>query len=151
MKTNRASLLDVNVLIALLDPGHEFHDSAHDWFRGNRTQGWATCPITENGCVRILAKPAYPSVGLSVAGVREILAELCRAKDHIFWPDSTSVLNASLIDLADVGPKNLTNAYLVSLAAANHGRMITFDRSIRWQSVTGCSADVLVVLRGKSA
>jgi toxin-antitoxin system PIN domain toxin len=149
MKTNRTSLLDVNVLIALLDPDHEFHDLAHAWFRLNRNMGWATCPITENGCVRILGKPAYPALGLSVASVREILAELCRAKDHVFWADSNSVLNASLIDLEGVGPKNLTDVYLLSLAFSNHGRLITFDSSIRRQSVRGCSAEVLVTLPTK--
>jgi predicted nucleic acid-binding protein len=72
------------------------------------------------------------------------------AKDHVFWADSTSVLNASLIDLAGVGPKNLTDVYLLSLAFSNHGKLVTFDSSIRRQSASGCSAEVLVVLRGKS-
>ena len=150
MKTNRASLLDVNVLIALLDPDHQFHDSAHSWFSRNRKRGWATCPITENGCVRILSKPAYPSAGLSVAAVREILAELCRAKDHLFWPDSTSVLDADLFDLTAVSPKNLTDVYLLSLAKARHGQLITFDASIRWQCIKRCSQDHLVVLPSRS-
>jgi toxin-antitoxin system PIN domain toxin len=151
MKTNRSALLDVNFLIALLDPNHEFHDSAHAWFGENRNQKWATCPITENGCVRILSKPGYPNTGLSVAAVREILAEFCLAKDHVFWPDSTSVLNTTLIDLTGVGPKNLTDIYLLSLAVVNHGRLVTFDGLIRWQSVSNCSREDLVVLAGKSA
>ena len=139
MKTNRAALLDVNVLIALLDPEHEFHDAAHAWFSRNRKLGWATCPITENGCVRILSKAAYPSAGLTAAAVREILSELCRAKDHLFWPDSTSILNAASMDLNGVGPKNLTDIYLLSVAAANHGRLITFDGAIPWRYVSGCT------------
>ena len=150
MKTNRSALLDVNVLIALLDPEHEFHDAAHAWFTRNRRHGWATCPISENGCVRILSKAGYPSAGLTVAVIREILSELCHAKDHLFWPDSLSIRDAALMDLKGVGPKNLTDIYLLSLAAANRGRLVTFDNSIRWRSVSGCSQEHLQVLQGTS-
>jgi predicted nucleic acid-binding protein len=54
------SLLDVNVLIALLDAEHVHHDAARDWMRENIRHGWATCPITQNGCLRIMAQPGYP-------------------------------------------------------------------------------------------
>ena len=57
MMRRKPGLLDVNVLIALIDPAHEFHAPAHFWFQQNRKHGWATCPITENGCLRILSKP----------------------------------------------------------------------------------------------
>ena len=80
----RSALLDVNVLIALIDPSHEFHDSAHAWFQMNRRYGWATCPITENACIRILGKPAYPYLGLTVAEIRAVLSEFCRSEDHRF-------------------------------------------------------------------
>jgi len=54
------ALLDINVLIALLDQGHLLHQPATRWLEGQLAQGWATCPITENGVVRIMAQPAYP-------------------------------------------------------------------------------------------
>ena len=95
----KPALLDVNVLIALIDPAHQFHDSSHDWFATKRRRGWATCPITENGCVRILSKPGYPSVGMTVSSVREILVEFCQASDHVFWPDSVSILDTERFDL----------------------------------------------------
>jgi uncharacterized protein len=38
-------LLDVNVLVALLDPAHLHHDAAHAWFEVKREGGWATCPF----------------------------------------------------------------------------------------------------------
>src|SRR5579862_1939400 len=113
MKTNESlrrsvSLLDVNVLIALIDPAHEFHASAHVWFKRNRQNGWATCPITENGCLRIMSNPGYPFPGLTVKRVRGILAELVRVEGHRFWPDSFSMLGANRFNLAEVGPKQLT-------------------------------------------
>src|ERR1039458_7211898 len=105
----KPALLDVNILIALIDPAHEFHAVAHAWFQANRKYKWATCPITENGCLRILSKPGYPIPGLTVARVRDILARLAGAEGHRFWPDSVSVLEANQFDLAGTGPKNITD------------------------------------------
>src|SRR5580704_3327795 len=151
MMRRKPGLLDVNVLIALIDPAHEFHAPAHLWFQQNRKYGWATCPITENGCLRILSKPGYPFPGLTPARVRDILAELAAAEGHRFWPDSVSILEANRFDLAGVGPKTLTDLYLLRLAAASEGRLITFDRTIRWEWVIGCGPGDLEVLPGTLA
>lgn len=144
----KTALLDVNVLIALIDPSHEFHDAAHDWFGRNRRFGWATCPITENACLRILGKPGYPYLGLSVAGVREILAEFCADAKHLFWADTISVLAHERFNLSDVTPKQLTDVYLLGVAVEQGGRLVTFDRGIRWQNVTGASVANVEVLAG---
>src|ERR1019366_7791369 len=116
----KPALLDVNVLIALIDPAHEFHTPAHGWFARNGQHGWATCPITQNGCLRIMSKPGYPFPGLTLIRVREILAELIQVKGHLFWPDSLSILDANRFDLAGPGPgtnpKDLTDLYLLGLA-----------------------------------
>ena len=142
----KPGLLDVNVLIALMDPAHEFHHAAHAWFQENRQFGWVTCPITENGCLRILSNPGYPLSGLTLQQVRDIIAEFVAATDHRFWPDSVSVLEANRFELAKAGPKNLTDLYLLRLASACGGRLVTFDRGIRWQSVAGCEADNLQIV-----
>lgn len=142
----RPALLDVNVLIALLDPSHEFHDSAHAWFQRNRQYGWATCPITQNACVRILGKPAYPYLGLTVAEIRNILADFCGNDGHRFWPDSVSILETSRFDLSGAGPKNLTDLYLCGIAVAQGGRVATFDQNIRWQSVAGSGPDTVEII-----
>jgi toxin-antitoxin system PIN domain toxin len=142
----KIGLLDVNVLIALLDPEHVMHDAAHRWFQKERQRGWATCPITENGCIRILSKAAYPTLGLNVAGVAAILAEFCTAKDHRFWMDCDSVLEPGRVDLSQVGPKNLTDIYLLTVAISQGGRLVTFDRGIRWESVAQARQEHLKVL-----
>jgi uncharacterized protein len=142
----KPGLLDVNVLIALIDPAHEFHASAHEWFKHNRRSGWATCPITENGCLRIMSKSGYPFPGLTVRLVRGILAELIQVEGHQFWPDSFSILESARFDFTGTTPKQLTDLYLLSLAASFAGRLVTFDRTIRWQAVTGCGPDDLEVL-----
>jgi hypothetical protein len=142
----KPALLDVNVLISLIDPAHEFHAAVHAWFETNRRHGWATCPITENGCIRIVTKRGYPFSGLSVSAVRDILAELVRLEGHRFWPDSITLLESSRVDLSLVRPRHLTDFYLLSLARSFGGRLVTFDRAIRWQAVTGCGPEDLEIL-----
>jgi hypothetical protein len=135
----KAALLDVNVLIALIDPSHELHDAAHEW--------WATCPITENACVRILAQPGYPYLGLGVQEIRGMLAEFFSDADHRFWAGSISVLDGERFDLSGVTPKQLTDVYLLGVAVAQGGRLATFDRGVRLGSVTGAGLRSVVVIR----
>jgi uncharacterized protein len=144
---SKPALLDVNVLIALIDPAHEFHAQAHFWFEHNRKYGWATCPITENGCLRILSSPGYPLTGLTVEQVRGILTQLVAVEGHRFWPDSVTFLEKGQFDLAGAAAKSLTDLYLLRLALTFRGRFVTFDRTIRWQRVTGCQAGDLEVLQ----
>ncbi|HXJ44943.1 MAG TPA: TA system VapC family ribonuclease toxin [Bryobacteraceae bacterium] len=142
----RRSLPDVNLLIALVDPNHEFHQAAHDWFGPNRSNGWATCPTTENACLRILSRPAYTYSGITITAVRDILAEFTAAGDHEFWPDSVSLLNPHKIVLAGTVPKNLTDIYLLHLAVVQGGCLVTFDRGISLQSVIGSVTQNLHIL-----
>ncbi len=143
----RPALLDVNVLIALLDPEHAFHEPAHDWFRRERKHGWATCPITENAVLRILSKPSYPYTGVTTGDVRELLAEFCQIKGHVFWADSISMRDATMLNLTGIGPKGITDVYLLALAVANGGCLVTFDAGIRQESVVGCLEGSLCRLR----
>jgi uncharacterized protein len=131
------ALLDVNVLIALLDADHASHRSALAWFTENAPQGWASCPITENGCVRIMSHPGYPNAH-PVVGIVERLRAATAHETHEFWPDSESVLDARLIDATRVhGPRQLTDVYLLALAVRNGGRLVTFDTTIVTGAVEG--------------
>ena len=142
------ALLDVNVLVAMFDPRHVFHGAAHHWFGQNRKSGWATCPITINGCIRILSSPAYPVVRQTPTEVAEYLRESCGTADHHFWPDSVSLLDETLFRIsAIIGHQNVTNAYLLGLAVRNHGRLATFDRSIPLNAVPGARPGNLALIR----
>ena len=84
------ALLDVNVLIALFDPDHVHHARAWQWFKAWSMQhGWASCPITQNGAVRVMSQPGYPNP-LQVASVLERLGRATAADSHEFWPDEVS-------------------------------------------------------------
>ncbi len=140
------SLLDVNVLIALLDSDHVSHRSAVAWFREHATQGWASCPITENGCVRIMSHPSYPNAH----SVLEIAARLRAATAHDaheFWADDQSFLDEKLVDASKVhGARQLTDVYLLALAVKHRGRLVTFDASIAIGAVKGARREHLIGL-----
>ena len=134
------ALLDVNVLIALLDVDHMHHQAAKRWLRDNVRNGWATCPLTENGCVRIMAQPAYPN-RLPASQVAERLRAASATKHHQFWPDEVSLLTQGVVDWRRVfGPRQISDLYLLALAVARRGRFVTFDAHIDPATVIG--ADV---------
>ena len=134
------ALLDVNVLIALLDAAHLHHEAARRWLRDNVRHGWATCPITENGCLRVMAQPGYSSC-LPVSAVAERLREATATRHHRFWPGTVSLLSPGVVDWRQaIGPKQLTDAYLLALAVERQGRFVTFDARIVPGIVAGAGA-----------
>ncbi len=131
-------LLDVNVLIALIDPAHVSHDAAHRWFEAEGRQSWATCPLTENGLVRTVGHLRYPNSPGSPAAVAVILAKLRALPGHAFWPDDVSLFSAGLVDPARILTSGqVTDSYLPALAVAHEGRLATSDRRLSAKAVTG--------------
>ncbi len=133
-----AFLLDVNVLVALLDPAHVHHDPAHEWFAIVGTRGFATCPLTENGVLRIVGNPRYPNSPGTPAVVAAMLGELRSLNHHVFWPDDISLLDPSIVDPARIlSFAQVTDTYLLALAKANNGQLATFDRRLVADAVSG--------------
>jgi toxin-antitoxin system PIN domain toxin len=142
------ALFDVNVLIALLDEQHVGHRVATAWYKENLGAGWASCPITENGTARIMSSQGYPNP-LPVAEVLSRLAQAMEGGDHQFWADDISLTDTSVFDHARLlGPKQITDRYLLALAVENKGRFVTFDQSMRPTAVVGAHAKHLVQLHG---
>jgi uncharacterized protein len=129
-------LLDVNVLIALIDPAHVQHDRAHAWFAAKGQKAWATCPLTENGVVRIVGHPKYPNSPGSPAVVVELLNGFCKLPGHAFWDDDISLLDTKHLNAARLlDSSHVTDAYLLALAHAHKGQLASFDQAIPTQSV----------------
>jgi uncharacterized protein len=144
-----AALLDVNVLIALLDPDHLNHADAHRWFGSGDRERWATCPLTINGCVRILSGSGYLSQPFPSSEAASLLRERCAHGDHESWPADISLLDESRFHLSKLsGSKQLTDVYLLALAVAHRGKLVTFDRSIPWRAVVGAAPASLKILGG---
>jgi hypothetical protein len=129
------ALLDINVLIALLDADHALHQRAWEWFSRNAPNGWTSCPITQNGCVRIMSHPGYPNA-LPVNAVMERLREATQNPYHEFWTDDISLLDPQIADGRRIhGPRQLTDLYLLALAVSRGGRFVTFDASIAMNAI----------------
>jgi len=133
-------LLDVNVLIALIDPAHVQHDKAHAWFAKTGRKAWATCPLTENGVLRIVGHARYLNSPGTPAAVAELMATFLAHPGHEFWPDDVTLMDrervhaARLLDSAQV-----TDSYLLALAAAHNGKLATFDRQLVTDAVVNGS------------
>jgi toxin-antitoxin system PIN domain toxin len=126
-----AFLLDANVLIALIDPAHVQHDTAHEWFAAQGRQAWATCPLTENAVLRIVGHARYPNSPGTPAAVAPLMASLCALPGHVFWPDDISLLDAEKLDPARLlNASQVTDSYLLALACAHGGKLATFDRRL---------------------
>lgn len=142
------ALLDINVIIALLDPDHVFHERAHDWWGEHAATGWASCPLSENGVVRIMSNPAYSARAKFAPG--ELIARLrlfAQNTDHVFWPDDISLRDEEIFAQERIhGSLQLTDGYLLALAAKHGGRLATFDRGIGLSFVRIARPDNLCVL-----
>ncbi|MGQ0800593.1 MAG: TA system VapC family ribonuclease toxin [Pseudomarimonas sp.] len=140
------ALLDINVLIALLDASHLHHQRARQWLGEDIAHGWASCPITQNGCVRILAQPNYPQP----ISIREAMDRLQRATmtpHHAFWADTVSLLDANNVDPRRVhGSKQITDIYLLSLAVRHGGRFVSFDAGVARSAVPAARSEHLLIL-----
>jgi toxin-antitoxin system PIN domain toxin len=140
------ALLDVNVLIALLDGSHTHHGLVTGWLANNLDAGWASCPITQYGCIRILSQPAYPNA-VPVAQVAERVAEATRHPSHQFWPDAISLLQPNTLAWDRIlSSRHVTDVYLLALAVEQNGRFVTLDRGVPLAAVAGAEARHLVTV-----
>jgi len=140
-------LLDVNVWIALLDEGHVHHAVALKFIqqRGLRI---ATCPLVENGVIRVLNLPGYSALGpVGFERVSTKLREICSGLNHEFWPDDVSLRDDDRIQWSRVlGHNQITDLYLLALAVARRGCLVTLDHRVALSTVRGASVEHLVLL-----
>jgi toxin-antitoxin system PIN domain toxin len=131
------ALFDVNVIIALLDPDHAFHERSHDWWANNGRDGWASCPLTENGVVRIMSNPNYShKAQFHPADLIDRLTGFAKNSDHEFWPDNLSLRDKKIFTAERIhSSRQLSDLYLLALAVEHQGRLVTFDQNIPTSSV----------------
>jgi uncharacterized protein len=139
-------LLDVNVLIALIDPAHVQHDEAHAWFSRAGKQSFATCPITENGLMRIIGQPKYPNSPGPRSSVAKLLVAFREMAGHHFWPDKISIADDSHIDAGLLSSHaRVTDSYLLGLARAHRGRLATMDHRLAPDAVLNGAASLELI------
>lgn len=141
------SLLDVNVWVALFDDAHQFSERANRFVEQPGAQ-IATCPLVENGVIRVMSLPGYGRTGgVPLPVVRERLRDACDSLDHEFWPDDLSLRDDALADFSRIqGHNQVTDLYLLALAVRRGGRLVTFDQRIALSAVRGAEAHHLHLL-----
>jgi toxin-antitoxin system PIN domain toxin len=140
------ALFDVNVLLALFDRAHTHQSRALEWSARNRRFGWASCPLTQNGFVRISCQPGYARPAL-LPDALAVLGRQLAEPDHEFWPDDICITDAQVFDHTGIlSPNQITDVYLLALAVKNGGRLVTFDRGVPIRAVRGAGAEHLVVI-----
>jgi toxin-antitoxin system PIN domain toxin len=124
-------LLDVNVLVALFDTAHVHHLPAHAWFSEQGVKGWRSCPITENGFLRVLSHPAYPNQATPIPDLAERLEEFKQTSpNYHFWSNDYSPSEWIASKQLPIASTQSTDAYLLHLCHRNQGTLATFDRRI---------------------
>jgi uncharacterized protein len=142
------SLLDVNVLIALLDAAHVHHSEAMRWFEQIGRKGWASCALTQLGCIRIMSNPAYPN-RRSPSEVAARLNAAAAMPKHEFWDADNRALTA--IDWREVlSSRHTTDVYLLGLAISRGGRVVTFDKHIPLAAIHQARAEHVFVIDADS-
>jgi hypothetical protein len=127
----KAALLDVNVLVALLWPAQESHAKAQNWFKRWSSEGWATCPQTQAGFVRVVSNPAFSPSAVSPGEATRALKKSLAHPDHEYWPADVSYLEAiEPFGSKLVGHRQVSDAYLLGLAIHHGGSLVTMDRGI---------------------
>jgi uncharacterized protein len=140
------ALLDVNVLVALLDASHLHHVACSAWLAKHQGKGWASCPLTQQGALRILSLPAYPN-SQPVARVAERLAKAVAHPAHAFWSDDISLLQPGLLDWSRVlSSRQVCDLHLLALAVHNKGRLVTLDQHIPLAAVPSAGRQNLTVI-----
>jgi toxin-antitoxin system PIN domain toxin len=137
------ALLDVNALIALAWDSHVHHARMRAWFAEHSSQGWATCPLTESGFVRVSANPKVLPVAVSIDAARAVLSALRALDAHRFLMDDVSLSDSDVP--AIMGHRQVTDAHLLTLARRRGVPLVTFDAGVLELS-KGRDVELLTVL-----
>jgi uncharacterized protein len=140
-------LLDVNVWVALLDEAHVHHAQAVAFMQRRKLQ-IATCPLVENGVIRVLNLPGYSKHGpAGFEAVSQKLQQICAGTDHQFWPDTVSLTSTDKVNWSRVlGHNQITDVYLLALAVANQGCLATLDHRVALSTVVSAGKEHLLLM-----
>jgi len=126
------SLLDTNLLIALGWPNHVHHGTAIEWFKKNQAAGWATCPVTQSGFVRLSSNRKILPEAVSPQEAMALLRRITALPHHVFWSDDVAIATSEWVAPSRLlGHRQITDAHLLALALRHQGRLATLDSGIR--------------------
>lgn len=127
-----STLLDVNLLIALVHEAHVHHAAAQRWMSLRRRERWASCAATQLGFLRLAAMAQIGGPDASPARALQLLETMAADPRHDYWPDAPPPLDLQTIrSAALVGHRQFTDAWLLGLAVARGGVVATLDRGLQ--------------------
>ena len=139
-------LLDVNVLVALAWPVHQHHAAAHRWFHANATSGWATCPITQCGFVRLSSNRNVLQAAVSPSAAVALIEKMIARPHHVFWSDDLPIQSNYFPRERVQGYRQVTDAYLIALCLSRDGIFATFDSASQSLEIAAAPRNVVTVI-----
>ena len=140
------ALLDVNVLIALAWPNHVHHEAAHAWYSGYRENGWATCPVTQAGFVRVSSNQRVFPAAKTPAEAFGLLQSITALPDHVFLVDDVDLSRSTDIHGDKIlGYRQVTDAHVLAIATSRGAAVATFDRGLKHLVPSDCAAFVIEI------
>ena len=126
--TSDLLLLDVNVLLALAWPNHQFHSAALLRLEAN-DDTWATCALTELGFIRISSNAAVVGISKTPGETANLLAAMVRDRRHVYLDALPSPVSQAFLASweENLSGKQVTDAYLLALARESGAKLLTFD------------------------
>jgi uncharacterized protein len=136
-------LLDVNVLLAIAWPNHQFHAAAIAALSSQNR--WATCALTQLGFIRLSSNPAAIPTAKTPQEATGLLARLVADSLHTYLDSLPAPVSEDCKEAFRnlLGHQQVTDAYLLRLAAVNGAVVVTFDR--RLESAAGGKPKVTVL------
>jgi toxin-antitoxin system PIN domain toxin len=120
-------LLDVSPLLALAWPNHPFHAASRRRLE-SRAQ-WATCALTQLAFIRLSLNPAIVGASKNAAEMAALLAALTSDPRHRYLADlpapTSDPFRKHFTPVS--GHQQVTDAYLLALAAHHSAKLLTFD------------------------
>lgn len=123
--------MDVNLLIALAWPNHIHHEVAHRWLQSIRPEKWATCPLTQNGFVRISSNPSAIEDAVSPLDAVKVLRKFMAHADHVFVDEDLPLPSDHFESMFVTGHRQVSDAYLLSLCIEKGIRLSTLDTGVK--------------------
>lgn len=123
-------LLDVNALMALAWPNHQFHRAIVTRLERRPTPRWATCALTQLGFVRLSSNPAIVQARKTPAQAVSLLATLTNDQRHVFLEALPELSSDATVFRHLLGHQQVTDAYLLAVAKASGASLLTLDRRL---------------------
>ncbi|MGB3330485.1 MAG: TA system VapC family ribonuclease toxin [Thermomicrobiales bacterium] len=138
-------LPDVNVLVALIDGAHEHFERAQRWFLADQDSEWIISPLVQLGVIRVGSNPAFGPAARPHEVV-ESLRSVLDQRQCTFVADDLDALDPGSLDHRAIATHNqVTDVYLVALAARHGAALATFDRKILTSAVISPAAEVYLI------